>query len=70
MDTKQISTIAVAITVCVAFLGVVLAPFVNVIIPQTTQTFVFGLFAALVGAGGVVGVTQVAQTTALRVLGK
>ena len=70
MDTKQITTLVVAVTVCLSFLAVVVAPFVNVIIPQTTQTFVFGLFSAMLGAGGVLGVTQAATASTMRAMGK
>lgn len=53
MESKTIITIIVAVTICLAFLGANLAPFVNVIIPNTTVMTVNALFAALCAGAGV-----------------
>jgi hypothetical protein len=61
MDTRAILTLVSGVTVCAAFLFTVLAPAFGVIVPQTTTTFVFGAFAALVGGGGAASLIQVGQ---------
>lgn len=52
-DSKSITALIVSAVIAIAFLFVVIAPALpNVIVPQTTQTLVFSLFAAMAGFGG------------------
>lgn len=51
-DTKSVITLIVAIAVSIAFMFVVIAPALNVIVPQTTSAMVFAMFGALAGFGG------------------
>lgn len=52
LDVKGVISILVALTSCIAFLGVVFAPFFGVKLEANVQTLVFSLFSALLGAGG------------------
>lgn len=65
MNVKDIISVVVAVAVSVAFLAVVVAPYFNVIIPQTTAQTIFALFAALVAGAGGVSLVQLGQKQAL-----
>ena len=62
---KDVVTLFVAGTVCVAFMAVVASPFFNVIIPQTTQTFVMTVFTGLVGGAGSLQLVSIGQKQTL-----
>lgn len=49
---QEIITVIVAAVVGIAFLAVVAAPFFGASADPETKSFVFGLFGALIGAGG------------------
>lgn len=65
VSVRDIISVVVAIAVSVAFLAVVVAPYFNIVIPQTTAQTIFALFAALVAGAGGVSLVQLGQKQAL-----